>query len=101
MEVTINKAQADQDNPYFIVNLAANQEALKTLSKSAYSLYMYFMQNRDGFTLKLHRSHAISTARISKSAYHRAMAELIERGYLIDCGDGYEFYEDPADNDEI
>ena len=98
MEVTINKAQADQDNPYFIVNLAANQEALKTLSKSAYSLYMYFMQNRDGFTLKLHRSYAISIAHISKSAYHTAMAELIEKGYLIDCGDGYECYEEPEED---
>ena len=26
-----------------------------------------------------------------------AMAELIEKGYLIDCGDGYEFYEAPEE----
>ena len=62
---------------------------------------MYFMQNQDGFTLKLRRTHAMDITNLSKSSYHRAIAELIERGYLIDCGDGYEFYEDPADNDEI
>lgn len=100
-EVSINKTESNKDNQYCIVNIAANREALKILSKSAYSLYMYFMQNRDGFTLKLHRSHATSIANISKSAYHTAMAELIEKGYLIDCGDGYEFYECPDDNDEI
>lgn len=97
MEVSINKAESNQSNPYCIINIAANRAALETLSKSAYSLYMYFMQNQDGFTLKLHRSHAISIANISKSAYHTAMAELIEKGYLIDCGDGYEFYEEPEE----
>ena len=101
MEVSINKTESDQSNPYCIVNIAANREALKTLTKSAYCLYMYFVQNQPGFTLTLRRTHAMDITNLSKSSYHRAMSELIERGYLIDCGDGYEFYEDPADNDEI
>ena len=101
MEVSINKTESDQSNPYCIVNIAANREALKTLTKSAYCLYMYFVQNQPGFTLTLRRTHAMDITNLSKSSYHRAIAELIERGYLIDCGDGYEFYEDPADNDEI
>ena len=63
----------------------------------AYCLYMYFMQNQDGFTLKLRRTHAMNVTNLSKSSYHRAMAELIEKGYLIDCGDGYEFYEEPEE----
>ena len=101
MEVSINKTESDQSNPYCIVNIAANRGALKTLTKSAYCRYMYFVQNQPGFTLNLRRTHAMDITNLSKSSYHRAMAELIERGYLIDCGDGYEFYEDPADNDEI
>ena len=97
MEVTVNKTESDQSNPYCIVNIAANRGALETLTKSAYCLYMYFMQNQDGFTLKLRRNHAMSVANLSKSSYHRAMAELIEKGYIIDCGDGYEFYEEPEE----
>ena len=101
MEVSINKTESNQSDPYSIINIAANRVALETLTKSAYCLYMYFMQNQDGFTLKLRRSHAMNITNLSKSSYHRAMAELIEKGYLIDCGDGYEFYECPDDNDEI
>lgn len=101
MEVSINKTKFNQSDPYSIINIAANRGALETLTRSAYCLYMYFMQNQDGFTLKLRRTHAMNITNLSKSSYHRAMAELIEKGYLIDCGDGYEFYECPDDNDEI
>ena len=43
MEVSINKTES---TPYCIINIAANREALKTLTKSAYCLYMYFVQNQ-------------------------------------------------------
>ena len=68
MEVSINKTESDQSNPYCIVNIAANREALETLTKSAYCLYMYFMQNQDGFTLKLRRTHAMNVTNLSKSS---------------------------------
>lgn len=94
-EVSINKTASNKDNPYFIVNKSANRQAMTTLSRVGFQLYMYFMQNEDGYVTTLRRTHAMKITGLSKSSYYDAMTELINMGYLIDAGDGYEFYEEP------
>jgi hypothetical protein len=34
---------------------------------------------------------------LSKTSYYEAMEELIDKGYLTICPDGYEFHECPID----
>ena len=92
-EFSINKAPSDKSNPYYIVNKDSNRQAMKELSRSGFYLYTYFVQNEDGFVGVLRRTHVMRITGLSKSSFYNAMAELIEHGYLIDTGDGYEFYE--------
>lgn len=94
-EVSINKAACNKDNPYFMVNKSANRQAMAALSRVGFQLYMYFMQNEDGYVTTLRRTHAMRTTGLSKTAYYDAITDLINTGYLIDAGDGYEFYEEP------
>ncbi len=100
-EFSIFKTTMDNDHPYYKANKAASQEAMASLSRSAFYLYSYFLQNDDGWVGVLRRTHVMNVTGLSKSAYYRALDELIEKGYLVDTDDGYEFYENPADNDEI
>ena len=95
-EVSINKAASNKNNPYFIVNKSANIQAMASLSRVGFQLYMYFMQNEDGYVTTLRRTHAMKITGLSKSSYYDAMTELLSMGYLIDAGDGYEFYEEPT-----
>ena len=99
-EFSIIKTTMDNDHPYYKANKSASQEAMATLSKSAFYLYYYFLQNDDGWVGTLRRTHVMKITGLSKSAYYRAMEELMDNGYLVDTKDGYEFYEDPADNED-
>lgn len=101
MKIDINKTTSDQEHPYCIVNVAANQEALSTLSKSAYCLYMYFMQYQNKYSFNLRRTHAMNITNMSKSAYHRALEELIMHGYIVRSDEGYGFFECPDDIDDL
>jgi hypothetical protein len=63
------------------------------LTRAGFMLYMYFMQNDDGYVITLRRTHVMNVTGLSKTSYYEAMADLIQNGYLVDAGDGYEFYE--------
>ena len=97
-EFSIIKTKMDNDHPYYKANKSASQEAMVSLSRSAFYLYSYFLQNDDGWVGTLRRAHVMKITGLSKSAYYRAMDELIDKGYLVDTNDGYEFYENPDDN---
>lgn len=99
-EVSINKMGAENP-PFCTYSIERNRKAMLTLTKSAYYLYTYFLQNQDGYTLTLRRTHVMNVTGLSKTSYYEAFEELIKYGYIVDAGDGYEFYEDPDDNDEI
>jgi len=94
-EVSIDKTA---DQPYYMCSIEHNRIAMRNLTKSAYYLYTYFMQNQDGYNFTLRRSHAMSITGLSKSSYYLALQELIDKHYVIDCDDGYEFYERPQEN---
>ena len=93
-EVAVHKAKSNKDNPYFIVNKASNIKAMSTLSRAGFMLYMYFMQNDESYTFILRRTHVMKITGLSKTSYYEAFNNLVEHGYLIDAGDGYEFYEE-------
>ena len=93
-EVSIDKAKGKVFCTY---TLEHNRNAMLKLSKSAYYLYTYFVQNQDGYSFDLRRTHVMKVTGLSKSAYYRAMDELIELGYVTENDYGYEFHEKPID----
>ena len=94
-EVSIDKTN---DQPYCMFSIEHNRNAMRNLTKSAYYLYTYFMQNQDGYNFILRRSHAMNITGLSKSSYYLALQELIDKHYIIDTDDGYEFYERPQNS---
>ncbi len=95
-EISIDKTNAQ---PFYICSIEHNRNAMRSLTKSAYYLYTYFMQNQDGYTFTLRRSHVMSVTGLSKSSYYLALQELIDKHYIIASPEGYEFYECPYDDD--
>lgn len=94
-EVSIDKTN---DQPYYIASIEHNRNAMRNLTKSAYYLYTYFMQNQDGYNFILRRTHVMNVTGLSKSSYYLALQELIDKHYIIDCEDGYEFHEQPQNS---
>ena len=94
-DVSIDKANV---LPSTTFSVEPNRIAMRELSKSAYYLYMFFMQNQDCYNFTLCRTHVLNVTGLSKSAYHVAKQELIDKRYLIECDDGYEFHESPLTN---
>lgn len=94
-EVSIDKTN---DQPFCMYSIQHNREAMRSLSKSAYYLYTYFVQNQDGYTFTLRRTHAMKITGLSQSAYYRSLEELMKKGYIINTDDGYEFYECSQNN---
>ena len=91
-EVSIDKTN---DQPFCMYSIQHNREAMRSLTKSAYYLYTYFVQNQDGYTFTLRRTHAMNITGLSKTSYYEALQELIDKHYIIASPEGYEFYECP------
>ena len=81
--ITVNKSICDKEHIYAQCNLKANKMALKELSANAYKLYMYFALNQDDYTFALSYVHVYSITGMSEKTYHRAVKELIDKGYLV------------------
>lgn len=100
--ITVNKSICDKEHIYAQCNLKANKIALKELSANAYKLYMYFALNQDDYAFALSYVHVYSTTGISEKTYHRAVKELIEKGYLVkekDKKNQYIFYDGKIDGE--
>lgn len=93
--ISILKTKSDKKHPYYIANKKASVAAMKSLTKSAFYLYTYFMQNDDCIVLTLRRTHVMDITGLSKSSYYLALQELIDKKYVVKCADGYEFHECP------
>ena len=88
-EVSIDKVKS---NIFCMYSLEHNRNAMRTLTKSAYYLYTYFVQNQDGYVFDLRRTHVMKVTGLSKTSYYEAMDELIAKGHLTENDDGYEFH---------
>ena len=81
--ITVKQSICDTEHIYARCNLKANKMALKELSANAYKLYMYFALNQDNYSFALSYVHVYSITGISEKTYHRAVKELIDKGYLV------------------
>lgn len=94
-EVSIDKTA---EQPFCMYCLKHNREAMRSLTKSGYYLYTYLVQNQDGYTFTLRRKHVMDVTGLSKTSYYEALQELIDKRYIIDHEDGYEFHECPINS---
>jgi hypothetical protein len=70
------------------------------LKGEAFKLWCYMAKNQNNHTFALSKVDAIKWGIGSKSSYDRAVAELIEKGYLVETSSNhYDFYEMP--NSEV
>ena len=58
------------------------QEAFQQLKPSTFAVYLYLASNTDGFDLALSQKAVEKALNIKKTAYHSAIAELKEKGYI-------------------
>ena len=78
-------------------NVEAECAAARDLRYSTMILWLYLSRNQNGYELALSPKDVEETMGLSERTYRTCKDELIEKGYLIDCGDGYEFYEEPEE----
>ena len=74
--------------------------ANKDLEPYGLQVYLYLAGNRDGFTLELSQEAAEREAGIKKTSFHKYVNLMIEKGYLVQRGEGsnvYDFYEKPQE----
>lgn len=82
--ITIHKEPTNKENPYATINLEALSEAVHNLqSEKGIKLYLYLAKNQNGYTTALSNSDFGEWANCGRTAYNTAVAELIEKRYLI------------------
>lgn len=73
------------------------REAANELKPGTLKLYLYLIENIDGFDFWLSPADVMAKYKISKSTYDRAKAELIEKGYLVETKGKLHFYANKED----
>lgn len=92
--VSVKKEQCDKAHIYATYNLEALQSAMLDLKGETFKLWCYLDKNQNGYTFALSKVDALKWGIGSKSSYDRAIAELIQKGYLVNTqGNCYNFYE--------
>lgn len=69
--------------------------AMKTLSHTAFKVYMYFLFQKDGYSVCYSPEYLHKAANMCKDTARKGMKELIEKGYIDQNERGYDFYEYP------
>lgn len=76
----------DSDNvrvDYLKVSNDNLHAAMYNLSSSGFMLWIYFVDNANGYNMELYPVDFMSVTGLSDSTYRRAFKELEEKGYLI------------------
>ena len=88
--VTIHKNQklvvvkkSSYDGNFIQIGKEEWQYAARDLKATTMLLYMYLAGNRNDFQLALSHADIEKAIGMSKNTYHRAVAELIEKNYLV------------------
>ena len=101
--VKVQKAPADKQNLYSIINIEAAHNAMKDLAdtKAGFMLWYYFAENQNGYEFALSSKAVEAETGIKIKAYNSAIAAMIEKGYLENTkGNYYVFHEIPVRENE-
>lgn len=104
--VKVNKQVCNKENLYATINLEAMSKSAIDLDAGAFKLWVYFAKNQNNYEFALSSKDANDTFGLKKKQYDNAVAELIEKGYLVQTeGLHYTFNEVPVvskgNNEEI
>ncbi len=72
-----------RDRKFLQINQKDMQAASRNLGGAAFKLYMYLSGNNDGFEIALSQKRFEEAMGVSRNAYHRAVEELIQAGYIV------------------
>ena len=97
--VKINREKVEkvaaQGRLYLIVYQDNLLYAMKSLSHTAFKVYMFFLFNKDNYSIAYSPEYIHKQANICKETARKAFKELQEKGYIIKSDRGLEFYEYP------
>lgn len=94
--ITIKKECCDPKNLYAKINIEALTSAVQDLKGESFKLWIYLSKNQDNYTFNLSKVDAMNFGIGSISSYNRAVAELVQKGYLQEIQkDEYNFIERP------
>ncbi len=62
------------------------------LSPTAFMLWIYFADNKNGYQLDLYPIHFIEVTGLSRSTYDRNFKELLDKGYLVQSKKNKNYY---------
>ena len=93
--VTIHRERATTD--FLGIKNCHWQAAARDLGAHAPMLYLYFASNANGFTIALSPAAIRQAVGMPTSTYRDQFVKLIDKGYLVQRGNGntYDFYEVP------
>ena len=100
--IKIQKEECSRNNKYSMYNLEAQQAAMIDLKGETLKMWYYLGKNQNGYEFALSMVDAIKWGIGSKSSYNRAIAELKEKGYLVETSPNhFDFYEIPQQDKEM
>lgn len=98
--VIVNKPKYESD--FLQIGISEWHEAARNLKDCSLKLYFYMASNMNGYKFALSHTAVKNAIGMSKGAYHNALTELKQKGYLLKQftkdRDGYEtwyFYTTP------
>ena len=92
--IKVNKEICNSNNYYAAINLNALENAATQLKSGAFKLWVYFAKNQDGYVFGLSNKAVAETFGIKKDQYDNAIADLIQKGFLIETSKNkYKFCE--------
>ena len=96
--VYVHQTVSHKKEYYFTIDKNKNNKAMHDLSGSAYKMYVYLCQNRDGASMLLSCKKFCKISGLSPRSYVLAKQELVKNNYLVIREDGdYDFYNAPYD----
>ena len=88
--ITVNKAPADKQHLYTVINLQAlNTACMKLQSKAGIKLFLYLAKNQNGYKFALSSADFMEWSGVKIGAYNTAFKELVDNGYLSSIGGNY------------
>lgn len=102
--ITIKKANSNKNHIYGIFNIEACSLAAQELSDKAFRLYTFLNLNQDRYTFALSPAQIKTQFGISEKSCRHAVNELIDKGYVVQKGDGvnrYTFFELPIRENDM
>ena len=103
--IKINREKVDKGTGSGRNYLVAYQDnisaAMKSLSHTAFKVYIYLLFNKDQFKIAYSPEYIHQISGICNESARRAFKELTAKGYIEETGKSFSFYEYPRRNPVI